>query len=77
MSLGHSARQRLAGSATSVSDPSLTIQEFCAAEKISRSMVYKLWSEGKGPRFFNIGTVKRISHEARQQWRREREAEVA
>ena len=58
-------------------DASLTIAEFCAAEKVSRSKLYLLWAEGKGPRWFNIGTNRRISHEARQEWRREREAEAA
>lgn len=60
-----------------MTDQSLTISEFCAAEKLSRSMLYKLWSEGKGPRFFNIGIHKRISSEARTEWRRQREAEAA
>jgi hypothetical protein len=30
-------------------DASLTIDEFCKAEKISRSMLYRAWSEGWGP----------------------------
>ena len=29
-----------------VTDPSLTIAEFCAAEKIGRSKLYQLWREG-------------------------------
>ena len=32
-------------------DASLTIAEFCQAEKISRSMLYRAWSEGWGPKF--------------------------
>jgi hypothetical protein len=60
-----------------MSDESQTIKEFCAAEKLSRTMLYKLWAQGKGPRWFNIGTTRRISHEARQDWRRAREAEAA
>jgi hypothetical protein len=43
-------------------DQSYTIAEFCQAERISRAMLYKLWAEGKGPRWFCIGTAKRISH---------------
>jgi predicted transcriptional regulator len=60
-----------------LSDHSYTIAEFCTAERISRSMLYKLWSQGQGPRWFNIGSCKRISHEARTEWRRRREAEAA
>jgi hypothetical protein len=64
---------------------SLRILEFCAAEKVSRSELYKLWNQGrcaerpfgKGPRFFFVGVSKRISPEARADWRREREAEAA
>ena len=37
-------------------------------------MIYKLWSEGKGPRFYYVGTVRRISHEARLEWQRQLEA---
>jgi predicted DNA-binding transcriptional regulator AlpA len=60
-----------------VPDPSLTITEFLAVEKMCRSMLYKLWSEGKGPRSFTIGTKRLISAEARLEWRRAREAETA
>ena len=59
-----------------MTDASLTIAEFCAAEKISRAKLYLLWREGKGLRWFNIGVTKRISHEARQEWRRALEAEA-
>jgi hypothetical protein len=59
------------------SDQSYTIAEFCAAERLSRSMLYKLWSQGQGPRWFYIGTGKRISHEARTDWRRRRETQAA
>lgn len=60
-----------------MTDASLTIAEFCAAEKLSRSKLYLLWAEGKGPRTFNVGTKRLISHEARHEWRRAREAETA
>jgi hypothetical protein len=44
MSLEHStARQR-----TPVFEPSYTVDEFCAAERMSRSMIYKAWQEGWG-----------------------------
>jgi hypothetical protein len=47
---------------------SYTISEFCEAERISRAMLYKLWNRGNGPRFYYVGTVRRISHEARLEW---------
>ena len=40
---------------------SYTVKGFCAAERISRGMLYKLWSEGKGPHYYLVGTVRRIS----------------
>jgi hypothetical protein len=57
-------------------DPSLTIDEFCAAENVCRSKLYQLWKQGRGPRFFLIGNRRRISHEARVEWRRELEREA-
>jgi hypothetical protein len=53
---------------------SYTVDEFCAAERISRSMLYKLWKEGQGPRFYYVGNVRRITHEARLEWQRQMEA---
>jgi hypothetical protein len=58
-------------------DPSYTISEFCAAERISRGMLYKLWGQGRGPRRFYIGAAPRISHQARVEWRRQLEAEAS
>ena len=55
-------------------DQSYTVNEFCAAERISRGMLYKLWSQCKGPRFYYVGTVRRISHEARIEWHQRLEA---
>jgi hypothetical protein len=60
-----------------VTDQSYTIDEFADAERISRAMVYKLWSQGKGPRFYMVGTRRLISHQARLEWQQEREAETA
>jgi hypothetical protein len=61
----------------SAPDASLTIDEFCQAEKISRSMLYRAWSEGWGPRFYRVGVTRRITYRARQAWQREREAAAA
>jgi hypothetical protein len=51
-----------------------TVAEFCEAHRISRSMLYKLWASGNGPRFKLVGAKKIISHEAAADWRREAEA---
>jgi hypothetical protein len=57
-------------------EPSYTINEFCTAERLSRGMLYKLWDAGKGPRYFYIGNSRRISHQARIEWRERLEAEA-
>jgi hypothetical protein len=74
MSLEHSPARARKRAPPSVSDESLTINDFCQAEKISRSMLYKAWSEGWGPNFYRIGVTRRITHRARLEWQREREA---
>jgi hypothetical protein len=66
-----------AGSSFSAPDASLTINEFCRAEKISRSMLYRAWSEGWGPKFYRVGVTRRITYRARLEWQHEREAEAA
>jgi hypothetical protein len=57
-------------------DRSYTINEFCKAERLSRATLYRLWAAGQGPRWFHVGAAKRISHEARTEWRRRLEAEA-
>jgi hypothetical protein len=59
-----------------MSDPSYKISQFCAVESISRGMLYKLWDQGKGPRYFFVGNSRRISHQARVEWRERLEAEA-
>ena len=66
-----------AGVSFSAHDASLTINEFCQAEKISRSMLYRAWSEGWGPKFYRVGVTRRITYRARMEWQREREAAAA
>jgi hypothetical protein len=66
-----------AGVSFSTPDASLTIAEFCQAEKISRSMLYRAWSEGWGPKFYRVGITRRITYRARMEWQREREAAAA
>jgi hypothetical protein len=60
-----------------VTDHSYTVAEFATAERMSRQMVYLLWAQGKGPRYFMVGNRRRISHEARIEWRQRLEAEAA
>jgi hypothetical protein len=76
MSLEHSPVRQQAGASANTLDASLTINEFCRAEKISRSMLYQAWSEGWGPTFYRVGVTRRITHRARLEWQREREAEA-
>jgi hypothetical protein len=40
-------------------------------------MLYKAWAEGWGPKFYKVGVTRRITHRARLEWQREREAAAA
>jgi hypothetical protein len=35
------------------------------------------WAEGWGPDFYRVGVTRRITHRARLEWQRQREAEAA
>ena len=61
---------------TPIIDPSYTVDEFCTAERVCRSKLYDLWKQGKGPRFYWNGRERRITHQARLDWQRQREAEA-
>jgi hypothetical protein len=50
-----------------------TIPEFCVSEGISRSQYYAMRREGWGPDEMHVGRLVRITPEAKQRWRRERE----
>jgi hypothetical protein len=58
-------------------EPSYTIDEFLAAERISRSALYELWAQGKGPRYYRNGNRRIITHRARLDFQAEREAAAA
>ena len=60
-----------------MTDPSYTVDEFCSAERMSRGMLYKLWSQGKGPRYYLVGIRRHISHEARIEWQRQLEVSAS
>lgn len=62
--------------ASIIADPSFTVAEFCELERISRSALYNLWKQGKGPRYYLNGTSRRITGEARRDFHREREADA-
>jgi len=52
---------------TSVSrpDPAVyTVTDFCEEHRISRSYLYRLWSEGRGPRRTKVGRRTSSSGEA-------------
>ena len=51
-----------------------SIDEFCAAHRLSPSMYWKLQGQGLGPREMRVGRRVLISPEAAEQWRRTREA---
>ena len=53
-----------------------TVKEFCAVERISKPHLYVLWRQGKGPRFYRVGSHRRITEDARRDWQREREDET-
>ena len=43
---------------------------FCEAHDISRAYLYKLWSQGKGPIYIQLGRRRLITAEAAAEWRR-------
>jgi len=51
-----------------------SIDEFCAAHRLSPAMYFKLKAAGLGPRTMEVGARTLISVEAAADWRREREA---
>ena len=57
-------------------DPTYTIDEFCASERISRVALYALWKNGDGPRFYANGRRKLITHRARLDWQTQQEAKA-
>jgi hypothetical protein len=55
----------------SIDPPAYTIPEFCTTHKVSRSMLYKMWANGSGPRAKSVGVKKIITAEAAAEWRRQ------
>jgi hypothetical protein len=52
-----------------------SVQRFCDSHKVSRTHLYKLWREGRGPSFFWLGDQKRITAEAAAEWRARMQAD--
>ena len=77
MSFEHSPARPAKRASAEVNDPSLTVDQFCRAENISRSMLYRAWAEGWGPKFYKVGVKRRITYRARLEWQRERETAAA
>jgi hypothetical protein len=50
-----------------------SVSEFSAAHGISPAMFYKMLREGQGPVTMQVGKHLRVSIEAAEQWRRQRE----
>jgi predicted DNA-binding transcriptional regulator AlpA len=51
-----------------------TINDFCKAYSISRSLFYKLKEQGKAPKTFTLGKRVLISSEAAESWQESLEA---
>ena len=45
-----------------------SLRGFCDAYEISRSKVYDLWQQGRGPKCRKVGGVIKIEHEDARQW---------
>ncbi len=52
----------------------LSIDHFCRLHGIGRRTLYDLWADGRGPKFFKVGSRVLISIEAAAAWRRDMEA---
>lgn len=58
------AKQNLA-----VEPQAYTPHEFAIAHRIALSSLYKMWSEGRGPKSFKAGRRRLISKESAAEWR--------
>ncbi|VTU29681.1 Helix-turn-helix domain protein [Variovorax sp. PBL-H6] len=54
-----------------------SIPQFCEGHNISRTHLYELIKQGKGPRLMKLGRRTLISAEAAAEWRARMEAETA
>ena len=49
------------------------VDSFCDFHRMSRRLLYQLWSEGRGPRVMKVGRRTLISAEAAAEWRKQME----
>ena len=61
---GRVIRRRARRTRTDVEVAVYSIPRFCDANEISRTHLYQLWREGRGPRFYWQGDQRRITAEA-------------
>jgi predicted DNA-binding transcriptional regulator AlpA len=54
-----------------------SVEDFCRDHGISRTHLYQLWKDGKGPRRMALGRRTLVSQEAAAEWRARMEAETA
>ena len=54
-----------------------TVKQFTQTYNLSRSTIYRLWRDGRGPRVLRVGRKVLITVEAAQEWARAMEAEAA
>jgi len=59
-----------------MAERSLSIDEFCEAEGITRAFFYKLKDKGQAPVTYNIGRLVRVSPDAHSAWRAALEAKA-
>jgi len=57
-------------------EPSYTVDEFAAAERISRVRLYDEWRRGTGPRYYLNGNRRIIPHSARLEYQHRKMAEA-
>ena len=63
---------------TDIPAPSHTPVACAKLSGMSRSNLYRAWSQGRGPRFYYAeGKRRRITEEARREWIKELEAQTA
>jgi len=61
-----------AGTTTQIAAEFLDIPEFCAAHRISRPLLYKLWKSGDGPIVTRVGGRRLITPTHAAEWRNSR-----
>jgi hypothetical protein len=58
-----------------VAPGAFNVRQWCDRNSVSRTQLYRLWAEGRGPRFFWLGKERRISIESDIEWRAQMQAD--